>query len=651
MTSNTPSKKSLKGLDKRSSWLFIIIGIVIVLLSLANWHFELRPRLVNEAIMNMQIMSASRAQSIEAQFQNIRKQSDYSVIRNSINELLLLNDPATGQNLFIGVELEVDYDAVPVKPDNLKISAGNTQCVQCIKTDNPVYNRTTGELIAIIRIYANPVFYQRLVKDVANQLALALVAVLIIILIAWYLTNRLLRKLKRREENLTYEISERKIAEGKLHQIATYDQLTNLPNRYLLHSEFKQKLEEVQRYENMLAVLFFDLDHFKTINDIYGHETGDVLLQAVSRRISGLIRSYDLLARFGGDEFVMIMPHLEGAEAVYPVVEKIIESFEQGYDLGEVTVQVTTSIGISVFPQDGDDPSTLLKNADMAMYRAKSEGRNGYHFFTQKMNEDLKHSQWIELNLKKAIEKNELQLYFQPQLDIATGEIVSCEALLRWPQLDGSYIGPDVFIPIAERTGLINAVGNWVFEKACSYQHRWQQKGFRPVRIDINLSGKDFVNNRVIGNLLETIANKTWQAHLIGIEITENILLKSNPQVIELLTRLHQSKVHISIDDFGTGYSSLNYLKQFPVSCLKIDQAFVREAPNNRQDQIIMQAITTVGHGFGMTVTAEGVETDEHFQLIQKLGCDLAQGNLISIPLPADAFENQYLIESQSRTL
>lgn len=437
MSSNKNSKKALKRLDSRSSWLFIFIGIVIVLLSLANWNFELKPRLVNEAISNMQIMSASRAQSIEAQFQNIKRQSDYSVIFNTINELLLLNDPDSRQNLFIGVELEVDYDALPVKPDRLKISAGDTQCKQCIKTENPIYNRSTGELIAIIKIYANPVFYQRLVKDVGNQLALAVIGVLLTILIAWYLTNRLLRKLKEREVNLTYEISERKIAEGKLHQIATYDQLTNLPNRYLLHSEFNQKLEEVHRYENMLAVLFFDLDHFKTINDIYGHETGDILLQEVSKRISGLVRSYDLLARFGGDEFVMIMPHLKDAAAVYPVVEKIIESFEQGYDLGEVTVQVTTSIGISIFPQDGNNPSTLLKNADMAMYRAKSEGRNGYHFFTQKMNEDLKHSQWMELNLKKAIDKDELQLYFQPQLNVLTNEIVSCEALLRWPQADG----------------------------------------------------------------------------------------------------------------------------------------------------------------------------------------------------------------------
>lgn len=643
MTSKIKSYKSLKRLNRKSFWLFILIGLVILLLSLANWFLELKPRLVNETVTHMQIMSASRAQSIEAQFQNIKKSSDYSIIRNSINELLLLNDPSSGENLFIGVELEVDYDALPVKPDKLNITAGSTQCLQCIKTENPIYNRANGELIAIIKIYSNPVFYQRLVKDIGNQLVLALTGVLLIILIAWLLTNRLLRKLKEREENLTFEISERKLIEGKLHQIATYDQLTNLPNRYLLHSEFKQKLEEVQRYDNNLAVLFFDLDHFKTINDVYGHETGDILLQEVSKRISALIRSYDLLARFGGDEFVMIMPHLKNAAAVYPVVEKIIDSFAQDYDLGEVSVQITTSIGISIFPQDGDDPSTLLKNADMAMYRAKSEGRNCYHFFTQKMNEDLKHSQWIELNLKEAIEKDELQLYFQPQVNITSGKIDSCEALLRWPQSDGSFIGPDEFIPIAERTSLINDVGNWVYNKACHYQQQWQQKQLNPVRIDINLSGKDFVQNKVLDNLINAISSEEQKAHLIGIEITENILLKSNSQVMQLLTRLHNAKVHISIDDFGTGYSSLNYLKQFPVSCLKIDQAFVREAPNNEQDQIIMQAITAVGHGFGMTVTAEGVETDEHLKLIRNLGCDLAQGNFISVPLPADQFEAQYL--------
>lgn len=266
------------------------------------------------------------------------------------------------------------------------------------------------------------------------------------------------------------------------------------------------------------------------------------------------------------------------------------------------------------------------------------------------MNEDLKRSQWIETNLKKAIENDKLQLYFQPQVNVKTGEINSCEALLRWPQDDGTFINPVEFISIAERTELINDVGNWVFNKACYYQQQWTDAGLKSVRIDINLSGKDFADNKVISNLIHSISTNDKLADQIGIEITENVLLKSKQQVIDILTQLHKSNVHISIDDFGTGYSSLNYLKQFPVSTLKIDQGFVLEAPNNIEDQIIMQAITTVGHGLGMTVTAEGVETEEHFQLIQKLGCDLVQGYLISKPITADEFESLYLIERKAET-
>ena len=643
MINKLKSYTTFKRLDKRSSLLFVIIGIVILLLSVANWHFELKPRLLNESIMNMQIMSASRAESIEAQFQNIQGQLDISVIYNSINELLLLNEPETGENLYLGVELEVDYDALPVKTDMLNISAGDTRCTNCIKTENPIYNRSNGELLAIIKIYSNPIFFQRLVKDVGFQLSLVVTAVLIIILIAWFLTNQLLKKLKDREKNLTVEILERKSAEEKLNKIATYDQLTNLPNRYLLHLEFNKKLEEAQRNDKMLAVLFFDLNHFKMINDIYGHETGDVLLQQVSQRITGLVRSYDLFARFGGDEFVLIMPNLDTAKDVFPIIEKIIESFKKEYDLGQAVTQVTTSIGISIFPQDGKDSSSLLKNADLAMYRAKSEGRNGYYFFTHNMNRDLKRTQSIESGLKTAIEEENLKLFFQPQLNVASGQIESCEALLRWPQPDGSYIEPSEFIPIAERTGLINDIGCWIFEKACDYQKQWNEKGLKQIRVDINLSGKDFVGDKVIHQLIDGISKNKQLASQIGIEITENILLESNEQVIQLLTKLHQSNVHISIDDFGTGYSSLNYLKHFPVTCLKIDQGFVREAPNNIQDQIIMRAITTVGHGLGMVVTAEGVESKEHFQLIQEMGCDLIQGYFVSRALPAEQFEKKYL--------
>ncbi len=636
-------KLSFSKLEKRSSWLFIFIGLLILLFSFINWELELKPRLIHEAITNLQMMADARAKSIEAQFQNIGESGDLSAIHNSFNEMLLINDPLSGEKIFEGVELEIDFDALPLTTSNYNLKSGSTNCDQCIKTESPIYSRSNGELLGIIKIYANPVLYQRLVSDIGYRLIVVLAGVLFVITLAWYLTSKLLIELKERESKLLYEVNERKLAEEKMNQIATYDQLTNLPNRYLLHSEFKQKLAEAKLYNKKLAVLFIDLDHFKIINDVYGHETGDILLREVANRISGLIRKYDFLSRFGGDEFVMIMPLLEDQSEVYSVIRKIILCLNQEFDLGKAKVEITTSIGISIFPNDGDTPSKLLKNSDLAMYRAKSDGRNGYHFFTSKMNKDLERSQWIEINLKKAVADNSFQLYFQPQLNLNTGEVVSCEALLRWPQSDGSMISPFEFIPVAERTGLINVISDWVLDTAYSYRNEWEKKGYKGVRVDINLSGKDFSKKEIIHKIINMIEQDPEFTHKIGIEITENILLKSSDEIIDLLKYLHQSKVHISIDDFGTGYSSLNYLKKFPVSCLKIDQTFVAEAPDKEHDQAIMEAFVSVGHGLGMQVIAEGVEQAAHYRLSRNINCDMAQGYFISRPLNAEDFEREFL--------
>lgn len=643
MIDHLKQKMARKNLESKSSWIFIFIGGVILLFALASWQLEIKPRLIHEAISNVQVLADARAKSIEAQLQNIDKSGDLSVIHNSLNEMLLIKDSISSEKIFEGVELEFDYDAYPTTAGVKNIQSGNTNCDKCIKTESPIYSEKNAELIGIIKIYANPVLYQRLVRDIASRLIFMLGGVIFVIGLAWFLTHRLLSELKKRESKLLFEISERKLAEEKMNQIATYDQLTNLPNRYLLHSEFNQKLAEAKLYRKKLAVLFIDLDHFKIINDVYGHETGDILLREVAKRISGLIRKYDFLSRFGGDEFVMIMPLLEDQADVFSVIRKIIGSFNEEFDLGKAKVEVTTSIGISVFPDDGDTPSKLLKNSDLAMYRAKSDGRNGYHFFTSKMNHDLERAQWIEISLKKALAENKFELYFQPQLNLKTGEVVSCEALLRWPQPDGGMISPLEFIPVAERTGLINMISEWVFDTAYAYQNKWLAKGYKSIRVDINLSGKDFSKKEVIHKIIEMIERDAEFTQKIGIEITENILLKSSEEIIELLKHLHQSKLHISIDDFGTGYSSLNYLKKFPVSCIKIDQTFVKEAPAKEQDQAIMQAFVSVGHGLGMQVIAEGVEEAAHYRLSQSIKCDMAQGYFISRPLKAEDFEREFL--------
>ena len=629
--------------DSRSSLLFLGIGLTIILLTLWNWRYDVEPRLVNEAQSNTRVLAASYARAIELQFQNIHGQTDITAIHNSINEMLLIKDPNTDENLYYGASLEVDYDAFSANYDMVNISVGTTNCNNCIITENPIYDRAGGNLIAILKIYANPVFYQRLINDIVNGLAIMLFGIIIVLVVAWITSNRLFLRIRERERNLVFEVGERKSAEERLEQIAAYDQLTNLPNRYLLQAEFTRKLEESSRNDKMLATLFFDLDNFKSINDVYGHETGDLLLKQVATRMSEVTRNYDLLARFGGDEFVMIMSNLSERSDVIQVVEKIIASFVSAFDLPGVSVQITTSVGISIFPEDGKDPSELLKNADLAMYRAKAEGRNCYQFFNSEMNLELQYSQWVENNLREALEQNSLRLHFQPQVNLETGAVKSCEALIRWPQEDGGHINPADFIRIAERTGQIIEISKWVLNETCRILCEWENQGYKTIRVDINLSHKDFGDQGVLYSFLKIVQRHNLKPGQIGIEISENLLLESTEQVIKALTVLHNAGVRISIDDFGTGISSLNYLKQLPLSGIKIDQCLVHEAPGNKDDLIIMQAITLAGHGFGLDVIAEGVETEWQESLCREVGCNTIQGIYVSEPIPAAKFAEDYL--------
>lgn len=636
-------KNFFNTVDFKSSLLFLGIGLVIIAMTLWNWHYDVKPRLINEAQSNTRVLASSYARAIESQFQNVTGKTDISVIHNSINEMLLINDPSTGENLYYGISLEVDYDAFPTDYDLVNFNVGVTSCKSCIITENPIYKRGSGELIAILKIYANPVFYQRLVEDIVNDLALMLFGIVIVLVVAWLTSNRLIERIREREHSLAYEIAERKSAEERLQQIAAYDQLTNLPNRYLLQADFARKLEESGRNDKMLATLFFDLDHFKEVNDVHGHEVGDALLKQVAKRISEMTRNYDLLARFSGDEFVMIMSNLNDRLDVNQVAEKIIAGFIPAFNLPDASVHITTSVGISIFPEDGNEPTELLKNADLAMHRAKAEGRNCYQFFSSEMNLELQYSQWVSTNLRKALDENRLKLYFQPQVNLETDAVESCEALIRWPQEDGENINPGDFIKIAERTGQIVEVSNWVVNEACRITREWTEQGYETVRIDVNLSRKDFANRGVLYKFLQIVQRHHLKASQFGIEIAENIMLESTDQVTSALTVLHNAGVHISIDDFGTGYSSLNSLKRLPLSGIKIDESFVHAAPNSKDDLTIMQAITLAGQGFGLDVIAEGVETEWHQTLCKEIGCNTIQGNYVSKPLKAEDFAAQYL--------
>jgi len=445
-------------------------------------------------------------------------------------------------------------------------------------------------------------------------------------------------ELTQKNITLENEVSERKKVEEKLEHIASYDQLTQLPNRFQLDKELKIKIDEAQRFKGKFALMFFDLDHFKSVNDSLGHERGDELLQQVSKRVSMVIRDYDFFSRFGGDEFVIILPHAADNMGISAVADKIIAAFKEPFLLGQHNAHVTPSIGVSLYPNDAKDANTLMKNADIAMYRAKDAGRNCYQFFTVEMNKKLQRDQRIESGLRKALINQEFQLYYQPQIQLTDNKMLACEALIRWC-VDGDWISPAEFIPVAEKTGLINNITEWVITTACRQQSSWHKKGLREIRIDLNLSGKDFKNTSIFSLIESSLKNNNLSSKDIGIELTENVLIGSEETTLKGLLKLKESGMNISIDDFGTGYSSLSYLKRFPVTTLKIDQEFVRDASVDQDDKAIMEAITVVGHSLGLTVLVEGVETIEQVKLCQLMNCDVAQGYYFYKPMSADEME------------
>lgn len=432
------------------------------------------------------------------------------------------------------------------------------------------------------------------------------------------------------------DVTEFKQARDKLKHLATYDQLTLLPNRYQMETELKLRINAAKRFNEKLAILFIDLDNFKIINDTMGHEYGDILLKIVANRLSSHLRDYDTVARFGGDEFVLLMPQIHDNVEVVAIAEKIISEFSNAFYLKERESFITTSIGISVFPDDGTTVGELLKNADAAMYRAKDAGRNRYCFFTQTMNDELRRHQLIISELRLSLAHQEFSLYYQPLLDSQSGSIKYCEALIRWFPGSGELMSPAEFIPIAEKSELISKIGEWVINEACRQRAEWKNKGLLDFRIDINLSGKQFIHNDIFSILKRALVKHHLAPSEIGIELTENVLIHAGENNLLNLRKLHEAGMQISIDDFGTGYSSLSYLRHFPVHNLKIDREFISGSSHNETDRSIMEAIVVIGHRLGLKVIAEGIETEEQHRLAQRIGCDLEQGFFFHKPMEAD---------------
>jgi diguanylate cyclase (GGDEF)-like protein/PAS domain S-box-containing protein len=434
------------------------------------------------------------------------------------------------------------------------------------------------------------------------------------------------------------DIAERKNAEKQIYRLAYYDTLTGLPNRAMLFTLLKQALTEAHRNRLHGAVLFIDLDRFKQVNDSLGHDAGDLLLKEVATRLDSCVRDEDVVSRIGGDEFVVALFDITKREHAAVVAEKIIAALSQPIVITGHELLVSGSIGISVYPNDGDDAETLIKCADIAMYRAKQGGgAEQFMFFSQEMNQRSLERLQLESNLRRALEREELLLHYQPQLDLATGKITGAEVLLRWKHGDGPMISPAQFIPIAEETGLIVPIGEWILETVCLKNKQWQEAGVPIVKLAVNISARQFRPQ------LPLLVERILQHHQLDpsyleLEITESVIMHKAESVIAMLADFQRLGVTLSLDDFGTGYSSLSYLKRFPIDTLKIDQSFVRGLPGDANDTAIARSIISLARNLNLSVIAEGVETVEQLEFLRTAGCDEIQGYYYSRPLPEEDF-------------
>lgn len=430
------------------------------------------------------------------------------------------------------------------------------------------------------------------------------------------------------------DITAVKESQQKLDYLAHYDSLSGLPNRLLLTARAEQSLAKARRNNNMRAVLFFDLDYFKNVNNTFGHPTGDLLLLEVSNRLQGCVREEDTVSRLGGDEFVVLIEDMEDSDFAGAIAHKIIDKLSEKYIIEGHELFITCSVGISIFPNDGNDVSTLFKNADIALYRAKNRGRNTYEYYTKELSARAIERMIMENNLRYALDRDELSLYYQPQVDLYSGEIVGMEALLRWFHPEIGFIPPDTFIPLAEETGLIIPIGNWVLKTACATLKSWIDEGLSEIRVAVNLSSRQF-NQENLPQIITDILQETGlEARLLEIELTERIVMQDVKKSIKMITELKKLNLEFSIDDFGTGYSSLSYLKKFPINRIKIDKSFVDNVVSNSEDAAISQAIISMSHSMNLKTIAEGVETAEQLEFLRQRECDEIQGYYFSRPLP-----------------
>jgi diguanylate cyclase (GGDEF)-like protein len=423
----------------------------------------------------------------------------------------------------------------------------------------------------------------------------------------------------------------------QIQYLATHDGLTALPNRTMFNQLLEQAMKLARRNGRKCAVLFIDLDRFKVINDSLGHAIGDALLVEVANRLRSCIRESDVVARLGGDEFVIVLNDVFESEQIASIARNVLSCLVSGLELAGQECRVTGSIGIAVFPDNGSDAQTLTKNADMAMYLAKEEGKNDFRFYSPEIKSQSVERLMLESSLRHALELNQFALHYQPKIEVATGQVNGVEALLRWTHPDLGDLPPMKFIPLAEETGLIIPIGRWVLKTACAQNMAWQRQGLPAITMAVNLSPRQFQDDRLLRDVDDVLKETGMPAHLLQLEITESMVMQNVSRAIKLLGEIRARGVRLAIDDFGTGYSSMSLMKQFPIDTIKIDRSFVRDLADSPQDRAIATAIVNMGKALGLTVVAEGVETTEQNAFLRGLLCDELQGYLFSKPVPPQA--------------
>ncbi len=438
------------------------------------------------------------------------------------------------------------------------------------------------------------------------------------------------------QELTDHEQIENELTLHKAHLIhlAHYDDLTSLPNRVFFHEMLNKTLHHSSRHKKMMAILFIDIDRFKNINDELGVAAGDLVLKEIANRFRTVLRSGDILARLGGDEFIILLNDIGHPKFASPVADKLLQVCAEPIKIENHELMVTISIGICIYPNDGESLEDLQKNADIVMHNVKQSGGSVFQYFTREMSVEAHEHIKLEAALRKAISNNEFVLHYQPKLNLNDGSIAGVEALIRWENPELGLINPIEFIPLAEETGLIMQIGEWALREACKASKAWQQQGFEPVIVAVNLSPKQF-QHQDIAKLVESILLEfSLDPKYLELEITETAMMSDVEATVSKLQRIKNSGVHISVDDFGTGYTSISYLKKFPISILKIDQTFIKGISYNQNDTAIISAVIALAHSLGMKVVAEGVETAEQLQYLADNGCDIVQGYYLSRPLP-----------------